>query len=184
MSSRIRNWAGAQPDSDDNYLSRIRRSPAPTTVPLSAPAQQPAPAQAPALLNASGMPVSNQPRQIYVAPSRAAAPAVGMPVTETCYIVKGGDNDTYRDLMSQVPDIGLQLFGDLSNGYDAMQAPGVPEGAPMAHWTPNSRYYTGTSDSRSQTPDLSQGVARYGESLGSIRASRAVRVVPVAPGRR
>lgn len=184
MSSRIRNWAGAQPDSSDDYLSRIRRSPAPTTVPMAAPVQQPAPVQAPALLNASGMPVSNQPRQIYVAPSRAAAPAVGMPVVETCYIVKGGDQDTYRELMNQVPDIGLQMFGDLSGGYDAMKAPGIPEGAPMAHWTPNSRYYTGASDNRSQTPDLNQGVARYGETLGSIRASRPTRVTAVPVGRR
>lgn len=96
------------------------------------------------------------------------------PVLETCYIVKAGGHDSYKELMAQLPD--LTNGQDFSDGVDAMALPGIPEFAEMRDWTDGARYYTGATDRRAKESlgDVIQ--RRYGDNVGNIRQSRASRI--------
>lgn len=99
------------------------------------------------------------------------------PIPNPCCVVKSdAHGDPYERLMAGVPDLAKQQGLDLSNGVDAMQMAGRPDGAEMRNWTPNSRYYNGVSDNSANGNLNGHTQGRHGAPLDQIRSNNGMTV--------
>lgn len=92
-----------------------------------------------------------------------------------CMLVKPGDADCWTRQLNQMRDLTAEgMVPDLSEGYNALRSPGIPDGAVMAKWGPTARYYNGTCDMQSRSDPVDRRLStKYSESSSGIRNSRA-----------
>lgn len=162
---KLGKWAKG----DTAIITSSRPPPKPTTL------QPPAPPPAP-VLHPSGTPIVHPSGAILVqlAPGTSHRPIepVSTVPSDGCSIVKG-DQKHWNRVLDGLPDLAKQAGIDYSNGVDAVRDfVSIPEGAVMAHWTANSRYYNGQTD-RSAKNRLDRHINQHGDSIESIRQSRS-----------
>lgn len=188
MSNRYRDWAKGEAAPVDLSGLKLRRSitPAPVTQPIQVQQPAPQPSHVPTIFNAAGQP-SRQPGQMFSGyQAGVQRPALHrVPIHETCVIVKPGNHDGYQEFLATLPDLAVEAGIDLSNGIDAMTLAGVPERGEMRAWTENSRYYTGTTDAKSNGMTVGQALQQqHGVTLASVRSSQAANAVRTGTGAR
>jgi hypothetical protein len=94
------------------------------------------------------------------------------PVPPSCVLVKGGQPN-WDACIASLPDLAKQAGVDLSGGVDAVNDfAGRPEGAVMAHWTPNSRFYNGVTEATAKG-HVDGHISAKGDSLQAVRQSSA-----------